>query len=313
MSNNTPNASESTPSTVSTSSVTAAITTTVLSTGPTSTVTLADGIAPGGIAGIVIGAIVISGLFVALIVVFVIRRKVKDKKGSDKYIETIKNLKINQLPSPSEVESAEIRPLDRNPTKKPEIEPDLSSSDKHYQNVSELKYENIEGSELGQPIYLEPKPEEKRLYSTTEGSEYYVVDDPSKQGKTPGLPSREDNAKPKKVTNVIKTQKDQAKKEQKSKPPKPKPNKAKSQPVTEKPKQSEHKKEESSSDSDSDSESNKPGIQSKKDYVNLQDEKITPPAHVVQKHKTQSKQELIVDDVYENEELPKSPRTKSKT
>ncbi|XP_063403000.1 uncharacterized protein LOC134687017 [Mytilus trossulus] len=230
----------------------------------TSTVTV-EGMGAMAIAGTVIGAIVAACVIACLAVIILIRYRKSQKKSQDKYKQTVKNLKIDQLPTPSDVASEELRPPGRKPViREPEVEPDLGSSVLHYQNVAELKYENVD-SPAEQPIYLEPRGEDKRLYTTGAGSEYYVVnDDPS---KVPNLPSRDDN--PKQI-NKIRT------------------------------------------NFTSDSNTKRPTSHSAKDYVNLKEEIILPP-HPKQKDKRmkiQAKNDLAVDEVYENEEIPKIQHSK---
>lgn len=217
------------------------------------------------IAGTVIGAIVAACVIACLAVLILIRYRKAQKKSKEKYKQTVKNLKIDQLPSPSEVATEELRPPGRKPVRETEIEPDLGSSVLHYQNVTELKYENVENAGIEQPIYLEPREADKRLYTTGAGSEYYVVnDDPS---KVPKLPCRDDNPKQK---NKIRTN------------------------IT------------------SDSDTNKPTAHSAKDYVNLKEEIILPPLpkQKDKRLKIQAKNNLAVDEVYENEEIQKTQHSK---
>ncbi|CAC5379669.1 unnamed protein product [Mytilus coruscus] len=190
------------------------------------------------IAGTVIGAIVAACVIACLAVLILIRYRKAQKKSKEKYKQTVKNLKIDQLPSPSEVATEELRPPGRKPVRETEIEPDLGSSVLHYQNVTELKYENVENAGIEQPIYLEPREADKRLYTTGAGSEYYVVnDDPM-------------------IQTLI----------------------------------------------------NKPS----KDYVNLKEEIILPPLpkQKDKRLKIQAKNNLAVDEVYENEEIQKTQHSK---
>lgn len=214
------------------------------------------------------------------------------------YKHTVDKLNLNKCPSPSELEGAEIRPPNRKKGKgkKPEIENDLQFSDKHYVNekFSDPKYENVNNS--NQPIYLEPKQGGTLTYHTADRAhgetEYYVVDN---EKSTPSLPSREDTnahvaAKNGKVSKG---------------PPKPKTAKGAAKSDTKETKSKESKS--SSRDSDSEPE------HSAKDYVNMKDQNIKPPEGKVRRPKATPQQTLNVkqDDVYENEEIPKSPRTKT--
>lgn len=267
---------------------------TTLSTTTTLKKDVDPGMPPAGIAGITIGAIVALCIIVAITIIILIRYRVRRKKGSDKYNKAIKDLNINKLPSPSEVESAEVRPLERMPTGRPEIDSDLGSSTKHYQNIHDSKYENIQNAADTQPIYLEPEPgAEKRLYTTAEGSEYYTMDDHEKPN--PNLPSRDDYKKQPTAVSKNKTANNQ--------------NKTNPQKTANNVKAQTDDSSSDSSETDSDSEC-KPTFHSKKDYVNLQDQKITIPENITKGR--QPKQSLIVDDVYENEELSRSPRMNTK-
>ncbi|XP_076076301.1 uncharacterized protein LOC143047193 [Mytilus galloprovincialis] len=264
MSNNTSNATLREETTVFADTTTQTTSTEIKST---STVTEGGGMGAMAVAGTVIGAIVAACVIACLAVIILIRYRKSQKKSQDKYKQTVKNLKIDQLPTPSDVASEELRPPGRKPvTREPEVEPDLGSSVLHYQNVAELKYENVDSpAEIEQPIYLEPRGEDKRLYTTGAGSEYYVVnDDPS---KVPNLQCRDDNPK---QNNKIRTN------------------------VT------------------SDSNTKKTTSHSTKDYVNLKEEIILPPhpKHKDKRMKIHAKNDLAVDEVYENEEIPKIQHSK---
>lgn len=226
-----------------------------------------------------------------------IKYRVKQKKGSEEYNKVIKGLNIDKPPSPSEVENAEVRPLERIPTEKPEIESDLGSSIKHYQNIHDIKYENVQNvTDVAdtQPIYLEPEPgPEKRLYTTAEGSEYYTMDGHEKAN--PNLPSRDDYKKQPTAVSKNKTANNQ--------------NKTNTQTTANNDSTQKDDSLSDSSETDSDPEC-KPPLHSKKDYVNLQDQKITPPENITKGR--QPKQSLIADDIYENEEISRSPRVNTK-
>lgn len=308
------------------------------------------GMSGGSMAGMIIG--IIAGIVVIGGVVFLVLRKYrkmqKEKnKGYKEYKDKVNQLKIDQLPSPSDIEGAEIRPRDRKPIKKEEPVDDTSGQ--FYENEDDKKmYENVNNDK--QPIYLEPAKTDTLTYTAANvahgEAEYYVVEE---RGKSPpGLPSRDeghpsrDESQPSQddkvdsqstnlalkenvpaqvkqhkthqkhqnaraESNVTKPKNFKTKADKKG-PPKPRSgnhvSKAEHTPV---------KSKQSESASDSDSESN--GLnKTAKDYVNLKDQPLTPPPGKGKRPKTTPQPMLTPptqDDVYENEEIPKSPRART--
>lgn len=284
----------SAPTTVEETTINTTESTTLLTTTPLKG-DVDTGMSPSGIAGVSIGAIIVVCIIVVITILILIKYRVIRKKGSEEYNKTIKDLKINTLPSPEEVEREEIRPLERMPTTGgPEIESDFGSSTKHYQNIQDTKYENVTDAADTQPIYLEPEPgAEKRLYTTAEGSEYYMVDDLEKAN--PNLPSRDDYKKQPTAVSKNKTANNQNKTHKTANNVKAQTDESSS----------------GSSETDSDSEC-KPTFHTTKDYVNVKDENITiPPPENIMKGRP-PKKSLSVDDVYENEEMSRSPRVNIK-
>ncbi|XP_033741393.1 uncharacterized protein LOC117328120 isoform X2 [Pecten maximus] len=147
------------------------------------TILTTDGTTPdspsavGAIAGGVVGGIIFL-VIIAAVVFFILRRRRRKRKRRKEKLDSLQS-----PPSVNELENAEKSKHKKNWSMKDKPNK-VSSPEPHYVN-EEIGTLKTEKGKSGDPLYLQPAPPKRDLYSGVDGTEYYMGEPTKSTGEEP--------------------------------------------------------------------------------------------------------------------------------